>query len=104
MIAQRILAVLAAILLVGAVALATLSPPDMPLGQLLFLANHDALQNAEAVIDHYASHWLWSWACVPLLVRPTWLLPAMLGILCAGLSTSLASRGAARNPHHRKRS
>ena len=73
MIAQRILAVLAAVLLVAAVALATLSPPDMPLGQLLFLADHAALQNAKSLVDHYASHWIWNWGCVPLLVRPTWL-------------------------------
>ncbi len=104
MIAQRILAVLAAMLLVIAVALATLSPPDMPFGQFLFLADHAALQKIQAVVDRYGSHWIWTWGCVPLLVRPTWLLPAMLGIVCAGLAMTLASREAARNPRHRKRS
>lgn len=104
MIGQRILAVAAAVFLVTAVALATLEPPDMPLGQLLFMFDHAFLKSLEAMIDRYSAHWLWSWAFVPMLVRPLWLLPAMLGIICAGLSMSLASREAARNPHHRKRS
>jgi hypothetical protein len=103
-IAQRILAVMAAVLLVAAVALATLSPPDMPLGQLLFLADHAAVHKAETLVEHLSSPWMWNWGFVPLLVRPTWLVPAMLGIVCAGASMSLASREAARNPHHRRRS
>ncbi len=104
MIAQRILAVLAAALLVSAVALATLSPPDMPLGQFLLLADHDAVSRVQFFVERVSSHWLWTWGFVPLLVRPTWLVPAMLGIVCAGVSMSLASRAAARNPHHRSRS
>ena len=43
MIAQRILAVVAAMFLVGAVAVAMLGPPEVPLGQLLFMIDHDLM-------------------------------------------------------------
>jgi len=101
-IAQRILAVAAAFFLVASVALATLTPPDMPLGQAVFLLDHDVLRATERTADAYHGHWLWSYVCVPLLVRPTWLLTMTLAILCAGLSMTLGSRQAKRNSHRRR--
>ena len=50
MIAQRILAVLAAMFLVGAVALATLGPPEVPLGQALFMIDHDLMDATHSFI------------------------------------------------------
>lgn len=44
MIARRILAVLSAILLVGAIALAMLGPPEVPLGQAIFMVDHDLME------------------------------------------------------------
>lgn len=104
MIGQRILAIAAAVFFVLAVALAVLEPPTMPLGQLLYTADHTMLRSLEAWIDQHSSHWIWSWGFVPMLVRPVWLLPAALGIICAGLSMTLASRHAARNAQPRRRS
>ena len=92
MIAQRALAVLSAILLVGAVALATLGPPGVPLGQVLFLIDHDLMESLHRVIVGGIAGWAWSDIVVPLMLRPAWLVPAAAGILCAGGALSLSGR------------
>lgn len=102
MIAQRILAVAAAVFLVASIALGTLTPPGMPLGQALFLVDHSALKVAQDGVDAFPGHWAWTYCLVPLLVRPLWILPTTLGIICAGLSMTLASRQTARNSHRRR--
>ena len=62
MITQRILAVLAAMLLVGAVALAMLGPPEVPLGQLLFMVDHDLMNaRAQRFIGTHLAAWLWDY-------------------------------------------
>ncbi len=101
MIAQRILAVLAAILLVGAVALAMLGPPAVPLGHALFMLDHDLMEGMHAFIGHHLHAWLWDNLVVPLLVRPAWLVPAALGLICAGMSLSLSTRKSTHRSHRR---
>jgi hypothetical protein len=101
-IAQRTLAIIAAIFLVGAVALATLGPPGVPLGQTLILIDHDLLHAIQAFVETHLARWFWGYLLVPLLLRPAWLLPAAIGIICAGLSITLASRHAASNQHRRR--
>ena len=92
------MAVLAAVFLVGAFALATIAAPDIPLGAALYMLHPQSLY----VVQEHLSAWLWSGAAMPLLVRPAWLLPACLGIVCAGLSLTTASRkGAQRSPRRR---
>jgi hypothetical protein len=88
---QRVLAVLAAVFLVGAVAVATLGPPDMPLGMALFMLNHDLLDTVQGGIEAHFDHWLWADIVMPLLTRPAWLLPAAVGLICAGLSLTVAN-------------
>jgi hypothetical protein len=98
---QRILAIVSAILLVGSVALATLGPPSVPLGQLLLMLDHDlaaALQNG---IEQHVADWMWSDLVMPLLVRPAWLVPATLGLICAGAAFSVPARKPAGRPHRR---
>ena len=85
---QRVMAVLAAVFLVGAVAVALVGPPNAPLGAELYALDRADLYAVQA----YVSKGLWEALAQPLLVRPAWLLPASLGILCAGLSVSIASR------------
>ncbi len=85
---QRVMAVLAAAFLVGAVAIALIGTPDAALGAALYAFDRGGLY---AVQTHIAG-WLWEGAVLPLLVRPAWLLPACMGILCAGLSLTIASR------------
>ena len=88
MIAQRILAVAAAVLMIGAFALATLGPPGVPLGHVLFLLTPTAVNWVSA---HLPS-WAWMNLIMPLMLRPAWLLPASFGIVSAGASMTLASR------------
>jgi hypothetical protein len=98
MIFQRVMAVLAAAFLVGAFALATIASPDIPLGAALYTLHPQSLYVAQA----HMSAWLWSGAAMPLLIRPAWLVPACIGIVCAGLSLTTASRkGPQRSPRRR---
>jgi hypothetical protein len=100
-IAQRIFAVLSAALLVGAVALATLGPPGLPLGQLIFMLDHDIMRMLQNAVELHVAAWLWRYAVVPVMVRPAWLIPASLGIVCAGAAFSLSNRKPARRSHRR---
>lgn len=97
----RILAVLAAALLVGAVALATIGPPDLPLGQVLLMLDHGATDAAHAFVGRHVSEWAWSNLAMPVLIRPAWLVPAAFGLIAAGASASLAGRKPAGRPHRR---
>ncbi len=101
MIAQRILAVLAAMLLVGAVALAMLGPPGVPLGQALFMVDHDLMEAVHTFIGTHMATWLWDYLVVPLMLRPAWLVPAALGLLCGGMSLSLSTRKSTHRSHRR---
>jgi hypothetical protein len=100
-IAQRILAVLAAMLLVGAVALAMLGPPGVPLGQVLFMIDHDLMNAAHTFIGTHLATWLWDYLVVPLMLRPAWLVPAALGLLAGGMSLSLSIRKTTHRSHRR---
>ena len=97
----RILAVVAAALLVGAVALATLGPPEVPLGQLLFMLDHDAMNRVQGWVLRYLGNWVWRFGVSPVLVRPAWLVPAALGLVCIGASVTLSARKPARRSHRR---
>ncbi len=83
--AARVFAVLAALLLVAAVAAATLLPQGTTLGQALAMLDHDG---PNWLREHSAA-WLWNWIEVPFMVRPIWLIPAFLGLICAGMATML---------------
>jgi hypothetical protein len=100
-IAQRTLAVLAAILLVGAVALATLGPGTISLGQALFElspAEPDAMHHW---LERIMGVWAWNDLALPMIVRPAWLVPAALGLICVGLSVSFPNRKSAHRSHRR---
>jgi hypothetical protein len=98
---QRILAVISAMLLVGAVALATLGPPSVPLAQLLLMVDHDLADALRSGIERHLASWIWSDVALPLLVRPAWLVPAALGLICAGAAFSVSGRKPAGRPHRR---
>jgi hypothetical protein len=99
---QRILAVLAAMLLVGAVALAMLGPPAVPLGQALFMIDHDLMKALNGSIERHMSAWLWDNIAVPLMLRPAWLVPAALGLICGGMALSLSTRKKSAHRSHRR--
>jgi len=101
MAAYRILAVIAAALLVGSVALATLGPPEVPLGQLLFMIDHETMNRVQSWVLHYLGDWVWRYGVSPVMVRPAWLVPAALGLVCVGASVTLSARKPAHRSHRR---
>jgi hypothetical protein len=86
--APRIFAVSAAVLLVFSVALASLLPPETTLGQVIQALNADFLFRGQAAISRVFGHGFWSWVVAPIMVRPVWLMPASLGIVCVGGTVS----------------
>ncbi len=101
MIAQRVLAVVAAVLLVAAVGIATFGPQSVSLGQALVLLDRTALDRLLNWSNQIGRGWVWSSIVQPLLVRPAWLLPASLGIVCSGLALSLSNRKTPHRSHRR---
>jgi hypothetical protein len=101
-IARRILAILSAALLVGAVAVALLGPPGMPLGQALLAVDHSALDVLQSTVERITAPWLWTEVWMPVLVRPAWMPLAALGLICAGLSLTLPSGRRAERPRQRR--
>lgn len=97
MIAARVFAVLAAAFGVAAIALASLSPPGMTLAQALGLWDDKAL----AWLQQHSLQWVWVFVEQPMLLRPLWLGPAMLALVCGGLSLSF-NFGAASASHRRR--
>lgn len=102
MIAPRILAVLAAAAFVAAFAIATLMPSMSSLAQLVARDDPRALVALHDAVTAYGSAWMWNNLALPLLLRPAWLLPVALGVLCAGGATTLASRTGVPRSHRRR--
>ena len=98
MIASRIFATLAALFLVSAVAIAALTPLGMTLGQGLMLMDGSWL----AWMQKQSPAWGWTWIELPFLLRPLWLIPAGIGLICAGAAASFNFGRA--SPSRRKRS
>ncbi len=101
MIAQRVLAVIAAVFLVAAVGVATFGPQSITLGQALYLFDHDVLDKLPVWAGRTFGSWGWNAIVAPLLVRPAWLIPASAGIICVGLSMSLSNRKTTHRSHRR---
>lgn len=99
--AARLLAVIAAICMVGAVAIATVMPVTLQLGQMVAMADHDLLVDLQDFVRTRLSDWTWLHIALPVLQRPAWLLPASLGIIAAGLALTFNSRHGA--PHSRRK-
>jgi hypothetical protein len=98
----KILAVLAAVCLVGAVAVATLGPVDMTLGDGLGALDRLRLEGVERFVRLHLSNWIWDRPLKALLMRPIWLVPASLGIILAGASATAASGGTPLNSRRRR--
>ena len=80
--AARIFAILAAVFLVAAVGIAALTPLGLTLAQGLLLLDKGSVEWARL----HSIPLLWTWLEMPFLLRPLWLLPACLGVICAGLA------------------
>jgi len=101
-IAQRILAVLSAAALVGAVAVALLGPPGMPLGQALLGIDRQMLDVLRSAVERIFAPWMWTEVVLPVLARPAWLPAAALGLILAGLSLTLPHGRRAERPRQRR--
>lgn len=102
MILQRLLSVLTAAFLVAAIALGSLAPQGWPLTSLLLAISRNAASYVVSQARDGTPYWLWAGVIAPFMVRPAWLLPAFIGIVCGGLCLTLASRQ--RQPSRRRRS
>jgi len=99
--AQRILAVLAAVLFVGAVGLATVGPQMVSLGAVLSYFSPTAETGLHSWLVRVIGSWSWVYVAHPLLIRPAWLPLGSLGLICAGVALSLPARDATRRSHRR---
>ncbi len=99
--AQRVLAVLAAVLFVGAVGLATVGPEMLSLGAVLSYLSATAETDLHHWLVRVIGPWVWDYAARPLLIRPAWLPLGSMGLICAGVALSLPTGDAPRRSHRR---
>ncbi|CAA9225000.1 MAG: hypothetical protein AVDCRST_MAG08-875 [uncultured Acetobacteraceae bacterium] len=78
-------------LLIVGLALGLLTGWGVPLGETLFRYDPALLNTAQAGIQRYASPALWDDGVLPLLERPSWVLPAGSGALLLMLRGLLLS-------------
>lgn len=93
----RVFAVLAAVFLVAAAGFALLTPIGMRLSDGVTQLDHTALNWMQA----RSASWLWAYVELPVLLRPIWLLPASLGMICAGIAGSSSLTKATDTRHRR---
>lgn len=98
----KFLMVVAAILLVGSVAIGTLGPQEMSLGDAITRLDRTSLATVEAYVRHHLSAWVWKGPLMAIIGRPIWLVPAALGLICAGAAATAASVPAANNSRRRR--
>jgi hypothetical protein len=98
---QRTLAVLAAIMFVAAVGLATVGPDMVSLGAVVSYLSPTFEAGLHAWLVRAIGLWSWNYVAQPLLIRPAWLPFGSLGLLCAGVALSWPARDATRRSHRR---
>jgi len=84
----RIFYVLAAVFLVGAVALASMLPPDMSLHEALHTIDAERADDLQHAMMNALGARFWEAVFVPLLMRPVWIGPLFLGLICVGGAVS----------------
>jgi len=92
LIAYRAFVALAAACFVGAFAIAALAPVGLTLAGGLARLDQAAASWLRPVMNGTgpaAFHPSWHIVIVPFLVRPAWILPAMIGLISAGLAVTI---------------
>ena len=89
----RTFAIFAAALLVAAFGLAMLTPDGMTLDEGLAAMGPHAIGSFRHGVQHVLGAGAWTHLCMPLLVRPVWLIPLCLGMICAGVAASVSTPG-----------
>lgn len=97
----RIFAVLAAALLVGSVALASLLPSDISLYGALHMMHPVSPDHLQQLVMGRFGRFVWNAVALPLLNRPVWLIPASLGLICVGGALSTLNPTAPRTKQRR---
>ena len=97
----RLFAVLAAVLLVGSVGLAALLPADISLAQALAVLDETLPGHLQNLVSGALGRWLWLAVFHPLLVRPVWLIPVSLGLICVGGALTTLSHAPPRTKQRR---
>ena len=98
---QRILAVLAAIMFVAAVGLATVGPRTVSLAAALSYVNPRAVDNLFNWTIRVLGSRVWVYVGRPLMIRPAWLPFGALGLILGGVALSLPARDATRRSTRR---
>ncbi len=80
----RIFAALAAFFLVAAVAFGSLLPADMDVAGAVHALDDEGLASFQHAVEAVFGRGFWHAVCVPVMVRPVWLTPLCLGIICVG--------------------
>lgn len=95
----RVFTVLAAVCLVGAIALGSMLPPDMSLNEALHAMDAAAADGLQHGMVNTLGKGLWDAIFVPLLMRPVWLLPLSLGLICVGGALTARFHATPRTKH-----
>ena len=98
----RILLVLAAIAIVIAFSLALLLSPATSLEQAIARTSQATLVAIQSFFQTQTPRWVWTAIMLPILSRPSWLIPLATALLCAGAAFSLATRPAPSRTHRRR--
>ena len=84
-----LLRLIAVLLLAAGLALGFLTGWTVPLGEALFRYDPALLNTAQASIQRHVSPVLWDQVALPLLERPSWLVPVALGVVLLALGAAL---------------
>jgi len=88
--AAKLASAVGAVSLVISFFIASMLSPLLNLMQLLALQWPGRMTELGHAIRSGTSLWWWEHVAIPLLVRPAWLLPAMIGMICVGLAVQLS--------------
>ena len=98
----RIFTTIAAVFLVGAFGIAVIGP-GLTLGEAVLDLDASYLPSLQAICRDDLPGGTWLHVVVPMLIRPAWLIPAALGLVCCGVALNLNSIAKA-SPTRRRRS
>jgi hypothetical protein len=87
----RVLAILAAMCLVGAFSLALFYPLTMPLHRVVGQFDQRILASIQEWVRMHWGDGVWSAVFVPVLARPGWLMPLAGALVLAGLALTSAT-------------
>jgi hypothetical protein len=89
-VAAKVFAATGAMCLVGGIALAILMRPTVTLADLMAMMDHRMAAVWNRAEHGVTASWFWDHAVMPVLLRPAWLLPTGLGLVCVGAAVSFA--------------